>query len=96
VSFVTWNVKILYRPGSITTAAKELAWYKLNLGSVQVVNLGKKGHCNGRGLYIFQQKIKRKLSIGNRIFSHHRIASAVKRVEFVSDKVSCNSERWLV
>jgi hypothetical protein len=29
-----------------------------------------------------------KSSIRNRIFVHHRIVSAVKRVEFVSDRVS--------
>jgi hypothetical protein len=30
--FITWNVKSLYGSGSIATAAKELARYKLNLG----------------------------------------------------------------
>ena len=34
-------------------------------------------------------KKKRKLSIWNRIFVHRRIESAVKRLEFVSDRVSC-------
>jgi len=33
-------------------------------------------------------KRKLKLSIVNRIFVHHRIVSAVKRVEFVSDRLS--------
>ena len=28
------------------------------------------------------------MSIGSRLFVHHRIVSAVKRVEFVSDRVS--------
>ena len=86
--FVTWNVKSLYGSDSITTTARELARYKLNLGVVQDVKLEKKGHCNSRGLYIFQQKRKRKLSIGNRIFLHHRIVSPVKIVEFVSHRVS--------
>ena len=36
----------------------------------------------------FLRKRKRKSSIGNRIFVHHRIVSAVKRVEFVSDRIS--------
>ena len=31
---------------------------------------------------------QRKSSIGNRNFVHHRIVSAVKRVEFVSDRLS--------
>ena len=29
-------------------------------------------------------------------FLYNTIVSAVRRVEFVSDWVSCNSERWLV
>jgi hypothetical protein len=30
---------------------------------------------------------ERKLSIGNRIFVHHRAVSAVKKVEFVSNRI---------
>jgi len=33
-------------------------------------------------------KRKRKSSIGSRFFVHHKIVSAVKRVEFVSDRMS--------
>ena len=41
------------------------------------------------GDYFFQWKGKQKSLIGNRIFFvHHRILSAVKRVEFVSDRMS--------
>jgi hypothetical protein len=36
---------------------------------------------------LFVYKRKRKSSVGNRIFEHHRIVSAVKRVEFVSGVV---------
>jgi hypothetical protein len=35
--FGKWNVKSLYRPGSITTVVRELARYKLYLVSVQEV-----------------------------------------------------------
>ena len=31
----TWTVRSLYRPSSLTNAARELAIYKLNLVSVQ-------------------------------------------------------------
>ena len=37
---------------------------------------------------IFVNGRNRKSSIGNVIFVHHRIVSAAKRVEFVSDRVS--------
>jgi len=35
--FITWNVRSLYRSGSLTTAARELAKCKLALVSVQEV-----------------------------------------------------------
>jgi hypothetical protein len=35
--FSTWNVRSLYRPGSLTTAARELTRYKLDLEGVQEV-----------------------------------------------------------
>ena len=35
--FSTWNVRSLYRSGSLTTAAKELARCKLDLVGVQEV-----------------------------------------------------------
>jgi hypothetical protein len=43
------------------------------------------GHGKGWGLYFFLWKREGKSSIGNRFFVHHRIVSAAKRGEFVSD-----------
>jgi exonuclease III len=39
--FVTWNVRSLYRAGSFTAAARELAIYKLDLVGVQEVRWDK-------------------------------------------------------
>ena len=39
----TWNVRSLYRAGSIQAAARELARYKLDLVGVQEVRLDKGG-----------------------------------------------------
>ena len=50
--------------------------------------MGQRGHCKNRGLYFIVWNKKRKSSIRNRIFVHHRIISATKRVEFVSDGMS--------
>ena len=47
-----------------------------------------RGHSKTRGLYFFLWKGKRNSSIGNRAFVHHRILSAVKIVESVSDRMS--------
>jgi exonuclease III len=39
--FGTWNVRSLYRSGSLTAAARELARYKLDLVGVQEVRWNK-------------------------------------------------------
>jgi len=63
----TWNVRSLYRTGSLTAAARELARYKLDLVGVQEVRWGKGGTVRA-GDYTFLWKRKRKSSIGNRNF----------------------------
>ena len=45
--FGTWNVRSLYRAGSLTAAVKELARCKLDLVGEQV---RQRGHGKGRGL----------------------------------------------
>jgi len=48
--------------------------------------------------YVFSMERQRKSSIGNRNFVHERIISEVKRVEFVSDRMSCIvlKGRWYI
>ena len=55
---------------------------------VHEVRWDKKWQCKRKGLYFFLRKRKLKSSIGNRIFVHHRIVSAIKREEFVSDRMT--------
>jgi exonuclease III len=43
MSFGTWNIRSLYRIGSLKTVAKELGRYKLDLVGVQEVRLEKGG-----------------------------------------------------
>ena len=51
--------------------------------------MGQRGHSKSKGLSFFLWQRKRKSLIGNRIFFvNHRTVSAVKRVDFVSDRVS--------
>jgi hypothetical protein len=45
----TWNVRSLYRAGSLTAAARELARYKLDLVGVQEVRWDKEGSGSWRG-----------------------------------------------
>ena len=44
----------------------------------------------------FYRKGSENHQLGTELFVHQRIASAVKRVEFVSDRMSYGSERSLV
>jgi hypothetical protein len=43
MSFGTWNVRSLYRSGSLKTVARELGKYKLDLVGVEEVRLDKGG-----------------------------------------------------
>ena len=49
--------------------------------------MGQLGHGNSKFI-IFLWAMKRITSFGNRILVHHKIVSAVKKVEFVSDGMS--------
>ena len=48
--FLTWNARSLYRAGSLTAAARELARYKLDLVGLQKVRWDKGGYDKSRGL----------------------------------------------
>jgi hypothetical protein len=54
--FGTWNVRRLYRLGSLTAANRELARYKLDLVGVQEVTWEKIRHGRSRALYFFMEK----------------------------------------
>jgi exonuclease III len=48
--FGTWNVRSLYRAGSLTAATRKLARYKLDFVVVHEVRWDKEGLCKSRGL----------------------------------------------
>jgi exonuclease III len=86
--FGTWNVRSLYREGSLTAAVRDLARYKLDLVGLQGVRWEKEGTVRAGDYNFFYGKGNENHNFGKVLFVHHRKASAVKKVEFVSDGVS--------
>jgi len=96
VRFGTCNVRSLYRAGSSTATARELGRYKLDLVGVQEVRWDREDTIRAVDYNFFYRKGNENHRLRTGFFVHHRIVSAVNRVEFVSDSVIYSSERLLV
>jgi hypothetical protein len=84
VRFGAWNVRSLCRAGSLIAAARELARYKLDLVGV-LVRWDEGGAVEEEYNNFFYGKGNQ---LGTEFFVHYSIVSAIKRVEFVSDRMS--------
>jgi len=83
-----WKVMSLCRSGSLIIAFRILARYKLDLVGVQEVRWHKRGTVRAEDYIFFYGKGNENHSWGTRFFVHHGKVSPVKRVEFVSDRMS--------
>jgi exonuclease III len=86
--FGTWNVRSLYRSESLMTVARELLRYKLDLVCVQEVSWDKGGTVRRGDYNSFYGKGNESHQLGTGFFVHQIIVSAIKRAEFVSDRMS--------
>jgi len=85
--FGIWNVRSLYRSGSLSTIPRELARHKLDLGDVQTVKWDTEGPIRAGDFIFFYGKGNENHHLGTKCFVGHRIVSKVKRVEFVSGRM---------
>jgi hypothetical protein len=75
--------------GSLTAAARELARYKLDLVGVQKVRWDKEGRVSAGDYNFSAEKETKIINLEQKVYQiHQRIISAVKRIEFVSDRMS--------
>jgi hypothetical protein len=84
----TQNVRSLYRAGLLMAVMKEISKYKLDLVGVQEVRWDRGGTEPAGEYTLFYGKGNENHEICTGYFAHKRIISAVKRVEFVSDRMS--------
>jgi exonuclease III len=86
--FGTWNVRSMYRAGSLRAVEEEISKYKLDLVRVQEVRWDGGVTERAKEYTFFYGKGNENYELSTDFFVHKGIISAVKRVEFASDRMS--------
>jgi exonuclease III len=86
--YSTWNVRSLHRTGTLKTVVRELVKYRLDLVGVWEVRWEKSGTERAEDYMFFYGEGNGDHQLGTVFFVHMRIISVVRRVEFISDRMS--------
>jgi hypothetical protein len=86
--FGTWNVRRMYRAGSLRAVAEVISKYKLDLVGLLELRWDGGGTEPAGEYRIFYGKENENHELGTGFFIHKGIMSAVKRVELISDRMT--------
>jgi exonuclease III len=88
MKFGTWNFRRLYRPGSLTTAASELAKCNLDPVAVQEVRWVEGGSQRADNYTFFFRNVNANRHLGTGFFIRKEIRSTIERIEIYSNTIS--------
>jgi exonuclease III len=86
--FGTWNVRSLHRTRTLKTAARELGKYTLDSVALQEARWEKDGTERAEDYTFFYGEGNGDHQLWPGFFVHKRIVSAVRKVDFTSDRMS--------